>query len=73
MTLLNMLDALENTLDSVEVKGYDNMDKIMGCVNVVRQMKGILEEMQQKQDQQGDEVDGRQTDIGIARSDIDTE
>ena len=38
-----MLNAVINTLNSIEVKGKDNLDKLLGCINALEQMMAQAE------------------------------
>lgn len=63
--LLPMLDTMRNTLELIEVKGRDNLDRMLGCLSATDQMQSIVLANIQKSDKEGVEVsDGRPGDIG---------
>ena len=38
-----LLRNIINTLDAVEIKGRDNMDKLLGCINALASMIKVME------------------------------
>jgi len=42
-----LLKNIINTLDTVEVKGRDNLDKLLGCINALESMLKVEEVQQQ--------------------------
>ena len=76
MSFFQFLDALENTLDSIEVKGKENVERLLGCLNAIDDMRNSLyrsmeQEVAKKTEpvNGGDEV-GRQSDIGADTSNV---
>lgn len=70
MGFLEFLNVMENTLNTIEVKGRQNINSLYACLNAIDEMRSSIvasmrEEMAKKQDVPvgGDEV-GRQSDIG---------
>ncbi len=60
MDILSFLNTLENTLCNLEVRGRDNIDRLMGCFIAIDNMKqAILKD---------GEENGRQSDIGTLPS-----
>ena len=47
MEILNHLQAIYNTLDTIQVTGIDNCAKLTGCANCV---KSLMTTLQQEQD-----------------------
>lgn len=37
-----IFDSLINTLNQIEVKGKDNLDKLLGCIQTLEQLKGMI-------------------------------
>ena len=66
MGLLDFLNTLENTLESIEVKGKHNIDAMAGCFMAIEQMRDSFCAMAQKElmKPNGGEEVGRQSDIG---------
>ena len=65
---INGIDAVKavlSTLNTVEVKGKDNMDKMLGCMQVLEKLEEAFEEMQGKEpehdadNQYGENVHGQ--------------
>lgn len=42
MDIIGKLSAVVNTLDHVEVKGRDNMDRLLGCIQTVEAVINAL-------------------------------
>ena len=38
-----LLRNIINTLESIEIKGRDNMDKLLGCINALESMIKLME------------------------------
>ena len=64
--LLPMFDTFRNTLDSIEIKGRENCERMLGCMGAVDRMEAItLEHIEQLNEQKGVEpTNGRQSNIG---------
>ena len=64
--LLPMYDTFRNTLNGIEVKGRENIERLLGCMSAVDQMEAItLEHINKLNEQKGVEpTDGRQSNIG---------
>lgn len=50
MDIFGTLQVVVNTLNDIEVKGSDNMSKLLGCINVLSDI------IAQSQDEDGEEV-----------------
>lgn len=46
MENLTLLKVVISTLNSVEVKGKDNLDRLLGCINALESLVQITEEAQ---------------------------
>ena len=58
---INLLRAVEATMDTISVTGIDNQDKFVGCANVVKNVAKKLEEVSnklEKMDVKKEEEDG---------------
>lgn len=53
--VIEYLSRLENTLNSIEVKGQDNLDKLLGSIRAVQSMKQILLEPPKPPQAEGEE------------------
>lgn len=47
MDLLNHLQAIYNTLDTIQVSGVENCSRLAGCANCI---KSLCEQIQQEQE-----------------------
>ena len=45
---IKLLQAVEDTLERVNVSGSDNMDRLLGCIQVIRSVKHNLNQMQKE-------------------------
>lgn len=48
MSGIDAINAVLATLNTVDVKGKDNMDKMLGCIQVLEKLKDAFEDMQGK-------------------------
>ncbi len=63
--LLPMFDTMQNTLELIETKGRDNIDRMLGCMSAVDQMRSIVLAYIDQSKKEGVEVkDGRPGNIG---------
>lgn len=74
--ILAMLDTLQNTLGLIEVKGFDNIDRMLGSMRAVNDIKSLLlahisseqeettSETEESNTEGVDEENGRPGDIG---------
>ena len=67
MSWLEFLTTMENSLNSIEVKGEDNLRLLLGCLDAVSRAKKSLMSInpmniEQKPTEAGGEEDGRQSD-----------
>lgn len=44
MDMIGTLKAVENTLNQIEVKGRENMDRLLGCIIAVQKLQEKLKE-----------------------------
>ena len=44
MTVIEAINVLENTLNDIEVKGRDNIERLLGALNVVAVLKEMSKE-----------------------------
>jgi hypothetical protein len=52
--LSNKIQAVINTLNSVTVNGFDNMDKMVGCMKVLADVRDVINQIpEQKEDADG--------------------
>ena len=71
MNFLQFLATLENTLEQISVRGKEDIDRMEGIFFAITKMRKEIilemgkEENPNKQEPQGGEVDGRQSDIGV--------
>lgn len=42
MSIVDKLQAVLNTLEGVEVKGRDNLDRVLGCIQTVEAVIHVL-------------------------------
>ena len=72
MSIFEFLNTLESTLNTIEVKGKDNLNSLFSCLMAIDEYRNTLksqieeqmkQEVEQKPEDGGDEV-GRQSDIG---------
>ena len=56
MDILRFLDILENTLNSIDVKGRDNLNRMVGCLMAIDKMREAM--------RKEETANGRQSDIG---------
>ena len=89
MDIISFLTMLENTLNQIDVKGQENLDRLLGCIIQTRNVKAALmgnqgeittgemptEEMptENVSTPEGGEVDGGQSDITTDASNGDTD
>lgn len=52
MDIIVIIRAVIETLNEVEVKGSDNMSKLLGCINA------LIEIVNQPQDEDGEKLNG---------------
>lgn len=52
MDMLVIIRAVIETLNAIEVKGSDNMSKLLGCINA------LTEIINQPQDEDGEKLNG---------------
>lgn len=60
MDLITGLKLVRTTLDSVEVVGIANMDKLVGCDNMLKTCIDVLEDMEKNKPapQESEDVNG---------------
>lgn len=73
MDILGFLNRMEFTLNDIEVKGRDNLDKLYACMLAIDQMRQEIAmsanaENNTAPNKDGEEQDGRQADIGAPAS-----
>ena len=51
--LANRIQAVINTLDSVTVCGFDNLDRMLGCMKVLAEIRDTIKQMPEE-DNDGD-------------------
>lgn len=51
MSSVQMIEAVINTLNTIEVKGVKNLDAMLGCIQTLEQVHAAMT----KEDQGGDE------------------
>lgn len=42
MDIISKLNAVQNTLDGVEVKGRENLDRLLGCMQTIDEVLRVL-------------------------------
>ncbi len=52
--LSNKIQAVINTLNNVTVNGFDNMDRMIGCMKVLAEVRDVINQIpEQKEDADG--------------------
>ena len=49
--VVNLLNAVASTMDTISVVGIDNQDKFVGCANVVKNVANKLLEMNETKEE----------------------
>lgn len=62
-SLLPLFDTMQNTLDLIETRGRENLDRLLGCMSAVDQMRSIVLAHIENTTKEGVEKNGRQVDI----------
>lgn len=71
MDFLGFLNRMEITLNDIEVKGRDNIDKLYACMLAIDQMRQAIAMSANDNtapNKDGEEQDGRQADISAPAS-----
>ena len=55
---LTIIKAVITTLDSIEVKGRDNLDALLGCINALESFLQIAEIQEENKPTKQEEVNG---------------
>lgn len=42
MDIISKLNAVQNTLEGVEVKGRENLDRVLGCMQTIDEVLRVL-------------------------------
>ena len=50
MDTTKLIRAVISTLNDIEIKGKDNLDKLLGSINALETVAQILEEQQSKEE-----------------------
>ena len=67
MNLMEFLNKMENSLNSIEVKGEDNINLLLGCLIAIKEARLALYSMIPPE-KESEPQDGRQSDIGAVTS-----
>lgn len=51
-TTINLLKAVYQTMDGIDVRGIDNQNKFVGCANAIKQAVQALEKLAAEQEQE---------------------
>jgi len=57
MDWLSFLNAMENTLNEIEVKGKQNMDYLVGCFIAIDKAREIVIQQSQGGEENGEQAD----------------
>ena len=55
---LTIIKAVISTLDSIEVKGRDNLDALLGCINALESFVEIAQIRNESQNMKQEEANG---------------
>lgn len=58
MENITLLRSAVNTLNTIDVRGKENLDKMLGCINVLEHIARSLESMKIAETESEDECNG---------------
>lgn len=58
MDNITLLRSAVNTLNTIDVRGKENLDKMLGCINVLEHIVRNLENMKNAETESEDECNG---------------
>lgn len=56
----NILKSIIRTLEKVEVRGKDNLDMLLGCIQTLEKLLKACEDAKEKQEVKPDDTDNQQ-------------